>query len=388
MQIGRAAGRRWAPAQTHTFSLGASAIGRRRGAKPPAVLITMMMRVAARIAALWCAAAVALQRPAQRARPQRSARRAAHVCAPGDYVKVDWSIACTSGKPIPADELMFDQGEVQFQVGAGNYLPALHGQLLSSELAVGETATFDVSAADAFGAKDPRLGPLAVPAAQAPRGMKAGDLAGLENGMMARVVSADDLEVVIDANHVLAGEDLAMSVTLLAPPCATTLEEATFAGGCFWGVELAFQREPGVAATAVGYAMGDVPNPTYEAVCSGATGHTEAVRVMYDPALVSFERLCDLFWDRLGENRYAPNQVGNDRGTQYRHGIYYRDAAQRDVALKTFDVESARFPERKIVTEVLPLTIFYDAEDYHMQYLQKKGQSAKKNDEATIRCYG
>ena len=218
--------------------------------------------------------------------------------------------------------------------------------------------------------------------------MKAGDLAGLENGMMARVVSADDLEVVIDANHALAGEDLAMSVTLLAPPCATTLEEATFAGGCFWGVELAFQREPGVAATAVGYAMGDVPNPTYEAVCSGATGHTEAVKVMYDPALVSFERLCDLFWDRLGENRYAPNQVGNDRGTQYRHGIYYRDAAQRDVALKTFDVESARFPERKIVTEVLPLTIFYDAEDYHMQYLQKKGQSAKKNDEATIRCYG
>ncbi|KAH8095530.1 peptide-methionine (S)-S-oxide reductase [Aureococcus anophagefferens] len=285
----------------------------------------MMMRVAARIAALWCAAAVALQRPAPRARPQRSALRAAHVCAPGDYVKVDWSIACTSGKPIPADELMFDQGEVAFQVGAGNYLPALHGQLLSSELAVGETATLDV-AARRFGLRT-RLGPLAVPAAQAPRGMKAGDLAGLENGMMAR---------------------------------------ATFAGGCFWGVELAFQREPGVAATAVGYAMGDVPNPTYEAVCSGATGHTEAVRVMYDPALVSFERLCDLFWDRLGENRYAPNQVGNDRGTQYRHGIYYRDAAQRDVALKTFDVESARFPERKI----------------------KKGQSAKKNDEATIRCYG
>ena len=84
----------------------------------------MMMRVAARIAALWCAAAAALQRPAQRARPQRSALRAAHVCAPGDYVKVDWSIACTSGKPIPADELMFDQGEVAFQVGAGNYLPA------------------------------------------------------------------------------------------------------------------------------------------------------------------------------------------------------------------------------------------------------------------------
>merc|ERR1719506_785194 len=135
----------------------------------------MMMRVAARIAALWCAAAVALQRPAPRARPQRSALRAAHVCAPGDYVKVDWSIACTSGKPIPPDELMFDQGEVAFQVGAGNYRTALHGQLLSSELAVGETATFDVS--------------------------------------------ADDLEVVIDANHVLAGEDLAMSVTLLAPPC-------------------------------------------------------------------------------------------------------------------------------------------------------------------------
>ena len=112
------------------------------------------------------------------------------------------------------------------------------------------------------------------------------------------------------------------------------------------------------------------------------------MQVLFDPKEVSFERLLELFWDRLGDNRYLLNQVGNDRGTQYRHGIYYRDAAQRDVALRTFDVESARFPERKIVTEVLPLTIFYDAEDYHMQYLQKKGQSAKKNDDATIRCYG
>ena len=347
-----------------------------------------------RVVAAVCAQAttMAFQAPRKAFGPRSAvAVRGSYSCAEGDYVQVDWQLRCKSGKAIPAEELMFDLGEARFVVGAGNYVSALHGSLATGgAFEVGQARTFEVSAADGFGAKDPRLGPLAVPAVQAPAGMKAGDLAGLENGMLARVVSVDASTVVIDANHFLAGEDLELDVTLLAPPAenAAGLAVAYFAGGCFWGLELAFQREVGVAATAVGYAMGDVPNPTYEAVCSGTTGHTEAVKVVYDPALVSFEKLCDLHWDRLGENRYALNRVGNDVGTQYRHGIYYADADQKAAALESKRVEGLRDPDRTIVTEILPVDVFYAAEDYHQQYLQKKGQSAKKDDATTIRCYG
>ena len=168
-----------------------------------------------------------------------------------------------------------------------------------------------------FGERDPRLGPIPVPAANAPKGMQPGDRAGLSNGATARVMSVSDEKVVIDANHLYAGEDLTLTVTLLEPPNGRPLQEATFAGGCFWGVELAYQREPGVVRTEVGYAQGADPSPSYEAVCSGVTGHTEAVRVRYDPARVSYERLCDLLLDRLGENRYALNRVGNDQGTPW-----------------------------------------------------------------------
>ena len=104
-------------------------------------------------------------------------------------------------------------------------------------------------------------------------------------------------------------------------------ETATFAGGCFWGVELAFQREPGVVGTKVGYCQGDTEEPSYEQVCSGATGHTEAVSVVFDPKVATYGRLCELLVDRLGENVWLENQVGNDRGTQYRSGIYTHSEA-------------------------------------------------------------
>ena len=227
-----------------------------------------------------------------------------------------------------------------------------------------------------------------MPAANAPKGMKPGDRAGLSNGATARVISVTDEKVMIDANHLYAGEDLTLTVTLLEPPNHRALDEATFAAGCFWGVELAYQREPGVVRTEVGYAQGSDEAPTYEAVCSGVTGHTEAVRVRYDPSVVSYERLCDLLLDRLGENRYALNRVGNDQGTQYRHGIYFADDAQRATAEAVIAREQRRDPDRPIVTEVEMVAKYYAAEAYHQQYLEKGGQSAKKSDSTTIRCYG
>ena len=152
-------------------------------------------------------------------------------------------------------------------------------------------------------------------------------------------------------------------------------------------LELAFQRMPGVISTHVGYTQGHTPNPTYKEVCTGTTGHTEAIRVIYDPHIVPYEALVQLGIDRLGDNVYKLNQVGNDKGTQYRHGIYYHTKRQRDVALEMLakiDVSD----DRQLMTEVKEAQEFYMAEDYHQQYLMKGGQSAKKGADVTIRCYG
>ena len=151
-------------------------------------------------------------------------------------------------------------------------------------------------------------------------------------------------------------------------------------------IELAYQRMQGVVSTAVGYTQGRKENPTYEEVCSGTTGHTEAIQVLYDPDVVSYESLVQLGLDRLGGDVYKLNQVGNDRGTQYRHGIYFHDDNQRNVAEKI--LESYKSEDRVVMTELKEAEKFYMAEDYHQQYLLKGGQSAKKNAEETIRCYG
>jgi peptide-methionine (S)-S-oxide reductase len=132
----------------------------------------------------------------------------------------------------------------------------------------------------------------------------------------------------------------------------------------------------------VGYTQGDKENPTYQEVCTGTTGHTEAMLVKYDPDVVSFERLVHLAMDRLGENKYFKNQVGNDVGTQYRHGVYYHTDQQKEVATKIVMAHEG------CVTEVLPAVKFWEAEEYHQQYLLKGGQSARKEDKSVIRCYG
>uniref|UniRef100_A0A7S3ZLB7 peptide-methionine (S)-S-oxide reductase n=1 Tax=Pelagomonas calceolata TaxID=35677 RepID=A0A7S3ZLB7_9STRA len=309
-----------------------------------------------------------------------------HQIKAGDHVRLHYSLTTTGGQALDGAELTFDTEEVDLVVGAGGFLPALHNALDGASLTVDAPETMTLSAP--FGERDPRLGPIPVPAANAPKGMQPGDRAGLSNGATARVMSVSDEKVVIDANHLYAGEDLTLTVTLLEPPNGRPLQEATFAGGCFWGVELAYQREPGVVRTEVGYAQGADPSPSYEAVCSGVTGHTEAVRVRYDPSRVSYERLCDLLLDRLGENRYALNRVGNDQGTQYRHGIYFSDDAQQATAEAVIAREQQRDAGRPIVTEVERIAAYYAAEAYHQQYLEKGGQSARKKETEPIRCYG
>ena len=162
-------------------------------------------------------------------------------------------------------------------------------------------------------------------------------------------------------------------------------EVATFAGGCFWGTELHFQRLPGVVATCVGYTQGNTASPSYEQVCSGTTAHTEGIQLLYDPAVVTYEGLCKKLLSTIDAT--LRNQVGNDRGTQYRHGIYYHSPEQQAVAEASLQaLEADDTPS--IATEIKEAGKFWDAEEYHMQYLQKGGQDARKAATETIRCYG
>jgi peptide-methionine (S)-S-oxide reductase len=169
----------------------------------------------------------------------------------------------------------------------------------------------------------------------------------------------------VPARHAVLG-------TPLESPFPEGYEVAVFALGCFWGAERAFWQTPGVWSTAVGYAGGYTPNPTYEEVCTGRTGHAEVVQVVYDPAVLSYRNLLKVFWEA-----HDPTQgyrQGNDIGTQYRSAVYVFDDDQRKAAEET----RAMFQERlrkagygEITTEIAPAGEFYYAEDYHQQYLYK-----------------
>lgn len=148
---------------------------------------------------------------------------------------------------------------------------------------------------------------------------------------------------------------------------------ATFAAGCFWGVEAAFSQVGGVISITVGYTGGTTENPTYSQVCSGATGHAEAVEIIYDPSKVSYEQLLEVFWNIHDPTTY--NRQGPDVGVQYRSAIFYHTPEQLAEAKNSIEKleRSGRF-EGSIVTEIKPATKFYPAEEYHQQYLKKHGQ--------------
>jgi peptide-methionine (S)-S-oxide reductase len=155
----------------------------------------------------------------------------------------------------------------------------------------------------------------------------------------------------------------------------TQLEKATFGAGCFWGVEAAFRQIPGVVATRVGYTGGHTANPTYEAVCSHTTGHAEAVEVTFDPARASYEQLLDVFWTE--HNPTTKDRQGLDIGSQYRSAIFFHSPEQQAAAERTKEAQQAKLHwPRKIVTEIVPAAEFYEAEDYHQQYLEKRGRSS------------
>jgi peptide-methionine (S)-S-oxide reductase len=184
----------------------------------------------------------------------------------------------------------------------------------------------------------------------------------------------------VSADEALPGRDARMPVperhevlgTPLAPPFPEGLEQAVVAMGCFWGAERVFWRAPGVFTTAVGYAGGFTPNPTYEEVCSGKTGHAEAVLVVFDPQQTSYEEILRLFWEN-----HDPTQgmrQGNDAGTQYRSAVYWGSDAQRETAeasRATFQAELTRAGYGEITTELAGAGPFYYAEPYHQQYLAK-----------------
>ena len=160
--------------------------------------------------------------------------------------------------------------------------------------------------------------------------------------------------------------------TALSPPWPGGMEEAFFGMGCFWGAERFFWTVRGVYTTAVGYAGGLTPNPTYREVCSGATGHSEIVRVVFDPAQVSYDRLLGIFWENHDSTQGM--RQGNDVGTQYRSAIYVVDASQRRTALGTRDAYAERLRAAgygAVTTEIRDDSIFYYAEEYHQQYLAK-----------------
>ncbi|KAI9229583.1 MAG: peptide methionine sulfoxide reductase MsrA [Piptocephalis tieghemiana] len=162
---------------------------------------------------------------------------------------------------------------------------------------------------------------------------------------------------------------------------------ATFAAGCFWSVELVYQREPGVVSTQVGYTGGKgEERPTYQEVCTGKTGHAEAVKVEYDPDQVSYGRLLEIFW-----NKHDPTQVdrqGADVGSQYRSAIFTHGPEQAAEARASRDAQ-ASLRSKPVVTEIVEAGVFWPAESDHQQYLEKKtGQSAAKSCSDPIRCYG
>ena len=153
----------------------------------------------------------------------------------------------------------------------------------------------------------------------------------------------------------------------------TSLQKATFAAGCFWGVEAAFAEVAGVTSTAVGYTGGTVPEPSYRQVCTGRTGHAEAVQVEFDPTVVTYEGLLDVFWKI--HDPTTLNRQGPDVGTQYRSAIFFHDPDQEAAAVASKEALQ-RGSRRPVVTEITPASAFYRAEEYHQRYFEKNRSAA------------
>ena len=339
----------------------------------------------------------------QQQHPKRHSFCTALSIATGSIVTVDCRLV-PEGDYVPEpliDGVVLHESDppvrLTFVLDGGNYLPGLHNLIADNMNKVGDSVD-QVSLDAGWGARNPDL--VATVSMDVvsddPTQIKPGVQLQLANGLVATVTDVTESNFTMDANPPLAGASYKASVTLIGAEEGPVMTEyakgvdessnyqvATFALGCFWGGELEYMREPGVVGTGVGYTQGTKDDPSYEEVCSGTTGHAEAIAVTYDQRVVSYERLVHLAMDRLGEYKYLLNQVGNDRGTQYRHGVYYHTAAQGEVAKKIV----GQYGE-DCVTECLPAAKWWPAEEVHQQYLLKGGQSARKGEKTAIRCYG
>jgi peptide-methionine (S)-S-oxide reductase len=184
----------------------------------------------------------------------------------------------------------------------------------------------------------------------------------------AQALPGRDTPMPVSNRHFVTGNPI-------LPPFPETMEQALFGLGCFWGAERKFWQYPNIFSTAVGYSGGYTPNPTYEELCTGLTGHSEVVKVIYDPALTSYHELLRLFW--TSHNPTQGMRQGNDLGTQYRSGIYAYTEEQSEEALESKRQYQQRLTQAgfgQITTEIMPASEFYYAEDYHQQYLAKQPQ--------------
>lgn len=319
----------------------------------------------------------------------------------GDIVTLELQMTPENGF-VP--EPLFDSsGRVQFVLGWGNYLPGLHE--LVEGCYEGETVT-GVSVDAGWGSRNKDL-IVSVPKSKVDElgvPIHVGTSLKLAGGIQVTVQEIRRNTVVLDANPPLAGSSYACTFTVLAiddcpnlngfsgapdsPMGGGRYQVATFALGCFWGSELAYMRQPGVVGTRAGYSQGISANPTYQDVCEGKSKHREAVLVVYDSTVVSYQELVDLAFERLAKTTSSFDlshlfDQGGEESIQYRHGFYIHNPEQYEIAKSAVDAN-----QNKYRIELLEATTFYDAEEHHQQYLYKGGQSARKQARDSIMCYG
>ncbi|GAB4814908.1 hypothetical protein N2152v2_001954 [Parachlorella kessleri] len=276
---------------------------------------------------------------------------ATETAAPGDYVEVHYTGTLDSGEVFDSSRTRGDP--LAFKVGGGRMIPGFDE--LVTGLGLGQARKERLDPESAYGERRDDL-VAKVPKEYAPDGLQPGMVVRLQQGLQAVVTDVTEEYVEIDANPPLAGQGLTFDVELVNLVKGARVQQALFGAGCFWGVELAFQRVPGVLETEVGYAQGSVENPTYEQVCSGETGHAEVVKVLYDPQQTSYDKLLEAFFERHDPTQL--NRQGGDVGTQYRSGIYFTTPEQKAAAEAAIARANEKFGGN-IVTEVEEAKEFY-----------------------------
>jgi methionine-S-sulfoxide reductase len=350
--------------------------------------------------------------------PTSNSNRFHRTARLGDIVSIDLSLSPENGY-VP--EHLFDSsGEITLVLGWGNYLPGLHEMLLNGDITNGDSVS-NVSVDAGFGNRNPEM-VIEVPKKnlrkiQSMEKIVPNATLNLQGGIKVTVLDVTEDTILVDANHPLAGSSYSCSLKVLGidrfpveklefegddrqDPLSESItsppfEIATFAMGCFWGVELAFMRTPGVVGTRAGYTQGRLENPSYEEIREGHTGHREAVMVIYDPRVVSYKDILSVYNDRLAVTApeyfkldiFAEDDDDDESSpdSQYKHGIYFHNEEQKKLAREYIDsIKDIRYCD----VELNPASVFYSAEEHHQQYLYKGGQAARKGCRQTIRCYG